>query len=362
MRPAWITGAQALKQRMLNPVQLAAPAPEAEMPQYMESFLVHLRLLIGVPFDYLIADSRLLPDESIRFFYVDRSWTDRLMDGAVSVGKIGTREQAHHQAHAPVVNQQLDVSEAIVRILQRGLRDFPTAKGDNEGNPRGGDVITGVLLRSAAVSGWSHMDVRAFSGPVKDGTPVNDIDPNLFLPLLRLERLSPSVLIGLFRGIPKLVWCEEPHHGVQFGVSETTTGRFYIPVRDASGHLVISRHDKLSNKDVQLPLADTQILLAMRKGGRRVVAVSQVRKDIVQKEKDLLAKYPPATSDLPPLPAQTGAAGFAISVLNPPWRQRFQGQGGNPGGTGTGKFDAAFSIAATVERPDLQLAIRKLVL
>jgi hypothetical protein len=347
---------------MLNPVQLAAPAPEAEMPPYMESFLAHLRLLVGVPFDYLIADSRLLPDESIRFFHIDRSWTDRLMDGAISVGKIGTREQAHHQAHAPVVNQQLDVSESIVRILQRGLKDFPTAKADNDRSPQTGDVCTGFLLRSAAVSGWPHMDVRAFKGPVKDGTPVKDIDPQLCLPLLRLERLSPSVMIALFGGIPELVWCEEPPHGVQFGLSETNSGRFYIPVRDASGHLVTSRHDKPSNVDVPLPLADTQILLAMRQGGRRVVAVSQVRKDIIQKEADLVAKYPPVTSDLPLLPAQTGAAGFAISVLNPPWRQRFQGRGGSPGSTGTGAFNPIYTVAATVERPDLQLAIKKLVL
>src|SRR6185312_5334268 len=114
MRLAWTSGAVALRARMLNPSQLQAPSPEAEMPPYMESFLAHLRLLIGVPFDYLIADSKLLPDESIRFFYVDRSWTDRLVDGAISVGKIGTREQAHHQVHAPAVDQQLDVSERIV--------------------------------------------------------------------------------------------------------------------------------------------------------------------------------------------------------------------------------------------------------
>src|SRR5215467_14170092 len=157
MRAAWITGATALRQRMSNPAQLQAPSPEAEMPSYMESFLAHLRLLVGVPFDYLVADSRLLPDESIRFFYVDRSWTDRLVDGAVSVGKIGTREQAHHQAHSPVVNQQLDLSERIVRILQRGLKDFPTAKGTNDEDRTPADVTTGFLLRSAAVSGWPHM-------------------------------------------------------------------------------------------------------------------------------------------------------------------------------------------------------------
>jgi hypothetical protein len=341
MRAAWITGAIALRQRMSNPAQLLAPAAEAEMPPYMESFLAHLRLLVGVPFDYLIADSRLLPDESIRFFYLDRSWCDRLIDGAISVGKMGTREQAHHQAHAPGVQQQLDVSEHIVRVLQRGLQDFPTAKLAADGSPQPADLVTGFLLRSAAVSGWPHMDVRAFSGDVPAGIEPSKVNEAVMLPLLRLERLSPSVLIALFRGVPKLVWCEEPHHGVQFGVEEDGRGRLIIPVRDASGHLVL-------NPDV----TKTQIPLPLRTGGRRVIAVSQLRRDIIKKDQDLSAQ------GMPHLPAQTGAAGFAISVLNPPWRQRFQGSGG-PGDTGA--FTGTISIAAAAERPALTLAVKELL-
>jgi hypothetical protein len=355
MRPAWITSAAALRQRMINPVQLAAPAPEAEMPAYMESFLAHLRLLVGVPFDYLVPDSRLLPDESIRFFYVDRSWTDRLVDGVISVGKTGTREQSHHQAHSPGVQQQIDVSERIVRILQRGLRDFPTAKAANDQNAAPAEVTTGFLLRSSAVSGWPQMDVRAFRQTVEPGVDPSQIDPAVTLPLLRLERLSPSVLVAFFQGIPELVWCEEPHHGVQFGVEATGGGSLFIPVRDASGHLVIRRQDTHAD----FPIADTQIPLPVRVGGRRVVAVAQLRRDIIAKQQALQAKYPGAA--LPPLPAQTGAAGFAISVLNPPWRQRFEGRGGSRGRTGSGKFDASLAIAATVARPELRLAIRSLM-
>jgi hypothetical protein len=338
MRAPWITNAAALRARMVNPAQLQAPSPEAEMPPYMESFLAHLRLLIGVPFDYLIADSRLLPTESIRFFYIDRSWTDRLVDGAVSVGKIGSREQSHHQAHGASVQQQLDVSEKIVRVLQRGLQDFPTAKAASDQNAQPADLVTGFLLRSAAVAGWPHMDVRAFSGNVPAGIDPAQIDPKLMLPLLRLERLSPSVLIALFRGVPSLVWCEEPHHGVQFGVEQDNVGRLFIPVRDASGHLVLSAN-----------IAQTQIPLPMRTGGRRVVAISQLRKDIIQKDQALNSQ------GLPHLPAQTGAAGFAISVLNPPWRQRFQGTGGR------GAFQGGISVTAAVDRPALNLAVKDLL-
>src|SRR5579863_1470942 len=154
MRTAWIQSSAALKERLRRPIQLDPTEAESEMPPYMELFLSHLRLLVGVPFDYLVPDQRLLPDESIRFFYLDRSWTDRLVDGAIAVGKIGTREQAHHQAHSPSVQQQLDVTERIVRKIQMRAGPFPDLKHANDNNPASNgpaQVITGFLLRSAAV-------------------------------------------------------------------------------------------------------------------------------------------------------------------------------------------------------------------
>ena len=322
MRIASIQASEALRQRLAAPAQVAAPVPEAEMPPYMESFLAHLRLLVGVPFDYLVPDSRLLPDESIRFFYLDRSWTDRLVDGAAAVGKTGSREQAHHQAHHPAVAQQLDLSERIVRDLQRGRRSFPDAKAANDGHPDPAGVITGFLLRSAAVAGWPQMEVRAFTGP----------DARTPLPTLRLERLSPAVLLALFAGVPGMVWCEEPHHGVQFGV-ENQGGH-------QGGNLfVFQRQPNGANKTGTVPVP-------VRVGNRRVVAVSELRKQ--------LAAQPD------PKPAQTGAAGFAIQMLALPWRQRFQGQGA-PGDTGAGVFVAKYGIAAAIEQTSLQLAVKELV-
>src|SRR6202046_1520579 len=152
MRSAWIQSSAALKERLRRPIQLDTTEPESEMPPYMELFLSHLRLLVGVPFDYLVPDERLLPDESIRFFYIDRSWTDRLVDGAVAVGKIGTREQAHHQAHGAAVHQQLDQTERIVRKLQINVPGtvFSDLKTSNDANQSAGEIVTGFLLRSAA--------------------------------------------------------------------------------------------------------------------------------------------------------------------------------------------------------------------
>ncbi|HTY33794.1 hypothetical protein [Mycobacterium sp.] len=226
MRTSWITAHQALAERMVAKEQIDDTVPESAMPPYMESFLAHLRLLIGVPFDYLVPDSRLLPTESIRFFYLDRSWTDRLVDGAIAVGKIGTREQAHHQAHAANLAAQLDLTERVVRTMQHGRPANSETPPSSPQNTDPAGPITGFLLRSAAVAGWPHIDVRAFNKVL----PANEGDPNKAglqnwldeaaaaqLATLRLELLSPSVMLGLFDGVPKLVWFEEPHHGVQFG-------------------------------------------------------------------------------------------------------------------------------------------------
>jgi hypothetical protein len=332
MRPAWVTEKSNLRLRMRTKAQVDSSLPEAEMPAYMESFLAHLRLLVGVPFDYLVPDSRLLPDESIRFFYLDRSWTDRLVDGAIAVGKTGTREQAHHHAHAPAVKQQLDLTERGVRDLQRARVTFDFLRT----HPRSGagHTITGFLLRSAAVSGWPHMDVRAFDKVLP--VPVDMADAKTHeLRTLRLERLSPSVLLALFEGVPKLVWCEEPHHGIQFGVHEVN-GKFTIFRRDAQANKI------LGSQDIDVP---------MRASGHRVIAIRDLQKNL-QKAK---------TDGQSEMPTQDGSADLAIELLQLPWRQRFQGQGGRPQFTGIGAFVPMLIVAPKITQDEMQVLVKGLV-
>ena len=324
MRPAWINSKQALQARLANPRQVEPTTPEAEMPPYMESFLAHIRLLIGVPFDYLVPDARLLPDESIRFFYIDPSWTDRLVDGAISVGKIGTREQAHHQGQNDALTKQLDVTTRGVRDLQRGaisflhLRDNPRTVSD--------PVITGFLLRSGAVSGWPQMDVRAYNTVLPNNyDPANLPAGAKQLPTLRLERLSPGVLIALFEGVPKMVVCEEPHHGIQFGVHEHG-GQFSV-FRRSPGAVAIG-----GTVDVHV-----------RASNPRVLALAELRHTL--KKDNALA-------------SQTGSASFAIELLNLPFRQRFAGTGGNVPFTGLGQFAPISMVAGNVKDIKLQAAVQ----
>jgi hypothetical protein len=342
MRTPWIQSSAALKERFRRPIQLDTTQPESEMPPYMELFLSHLRLLVGVPFDYLVADDRLLPDESIRFFYLDRSWTDRLVDGAIAVGKVGTREQAHHQGHAPSVNQQIDLSERVVRTIQRGHTSFSDAKAGNDVDRTPADTVTGFLLRSSAVSGWPHMDVRAYKTDV--GEPFDPSDAKATsqqLKTLRLELLSPGLMIALFQGVPQLVILEEPHHGVQFGVHlDNSTYKVYL--RDATGHQVPVAGNSPPYRDIPLPV---------RASNSRVVHVTELRRQLNISR----AKAPTA------IPV-TGSASFAIAVLDPPWRQRFEGTVDNAGTQATsGGFVAHLKIAQRVQDKSTLEEVKNLV-
>jgi hypothetical protein len=284
----------ALADRLQTAEQLPTQDSVATFPPYLDAFLAHLRLLVGVPFHYLVPDSRLLPPESIRFFYLDRSWTDRLVDGALAVGKIGTRELAHTQRHASAVHRSIDDSESLVRDLQRRrVTNFADVKESAARERLEAATVTGFLLRSALVSGWPHLEVRAFQSTTQ-------------LTILRLERLAPSVMIALFRGVPDKVEIEQPHHGVQFGI-DGSPGSYRVFLRGATGHQIRTGTH-----------AETQAV-PVRVGGRNVVHVAELRKRLHARR----AAFPTAVE-------QTGPGAFAISVLNPPYRQPFSGAGAAP--------------------------------
>ena len=130
------------------------------LPDGVRDWLAALRLTEGVPFQHLVVDDRLLPPESIRFFYLDRNWTDALVAGALSVSAITTDDRAQLQALYPQVRDELDAAERLVRV-----------PGNEVGVDGPADVVTGLLIRSRAVSGWPAMHVRAYRTEVPDDGP-----------------------------------------------------------------------------------------------------------------------------------------------------------------------------------------------
>jgi hypothetical protein len=185
--------------------------PDLAVPIAIYTWLAKLKLLDGIPFNYLVPDERMLPAETIRFFYVDVNWLHALIDGAMSVGRsrqgsAADPTVAHDLAVKAVVNGQLTRQASISRTLALGLSVDGTK---NNGNL---EVVSGFILRSEVVQGWPGLEVNGY-------TPDGQL-----MDIVRFERLAPTVLLCLFELNGQLlgsVDIHEPAESLHFGVTDT---------------------------------------------------------------------------------------------------------------------------------------------
>ncbi len=193
-----------------DPAALAEVLPPPRLPDGVQAWLGRLKLLYGVPIQYLVPDERMLPPESIRFFYLDDNGVYALVDGAFSLGRTLTADATGasmnlDRAVAPAVNAQSDTGSAAVRAAALGV-DPPAVSFQ---------TVTGFLLRSSVVAAYPGLGVNAFPA---GGTP-DDADIVL-LDILRLERLGPQsdTLICLIAGDPVRVDVHEPPEALHYGI------------------------------------------------------------------------------------------------------------------------------------------------
>ncbi|HYW12784.1 MAG TPA: hypothetical protein VE871_12540 [Longimicrobium sp.] len=166
-------------------------------------FLACLRQLQDVPFVHLVPDARMLPPESIRFFYVDPNYLDALCDGAQSVGVQTSRDAVQQGLVRGVVRDG-----AVART--HALRSVLTGHALRAANAQPNDPVAGFLLRSAVVSGYPGLEVKGFA----DAKGTVPIDP------IRIDHLSPDVLLVLFAQVPARIDIDEPKEGLAFGVED----------------------------------------------------------------------------------------------------------------------------------------------
>ncbi len=161
--------------------------------QKLQAFFADLGRLHGVPFQYLIPHASLLPDEALRFFYVDRLWVECLLDGAFSIGRTTRFDLARERG-------------------AQGQLKFP----HQQERP----VMSGVILRSDLVSGWPSLMVEGYGGD----DPSNDP-----LALLRYEQLGQNVAIAVFGGELKTFVLHLPAESLHFGFSrDASDGNAYF--------------------------------------------------------------------------------------------------------------------------------------
>lgn len=308
----------------------ALAASGDRMPAALTDWLARLRLLYGVPFNYLVPDSRLLPQESVRFFYIDRNFTDRLVDGALSVGKTTTREYAQAQATNGSVRAKVDDEE---RVLRPRLRKTPGIARIVAAQPAD---LTGLLLRSRAVSGWPGLEVKAYRDITTarpEGRP---------LPLLRMDRLAPDVLLCIFEGVPTRVDVEEPREGIQFGVDlQDRNGDGLVePSADTpSGFRLKLR--KLRGANTGQTVGSLTVAVPVRRSNRRVLHVRALR--------DLLQQQLTASGDPDANPGTLTSGEMALQMFQFPFQQRFEGNGSGAYHASSQYIDAVLQVAVMAE-------------
>lgn len=278
------------------------------VPLDLRQWLARLRLLDSVPFAYLVPDSLLLPPESIRFFYVDRNWTDALVEGALSVGTVNSSDRAQVEQLYPQIRDEIDEEERTVR-----------EPGGEEVQKGPAGTISGFLLRSRAVSGWPGIHVRAYRKEVgKDNEIIPESSPDR-IKVLRMERLAPAVMLVLFDGVPAVIHVEEPRMGVQFGVRLETgddANQFsaYVIARDAT-----------TSDDVP---AETHVSVTFRSGSPGVLDLKRTAQTLID------------TAGTNVGPALDGAE-FALEMIRFPFRQVF----GDPSQGGVGNIRDVFRVS-----------------
>ena len=200
---------------------VAAATADIDPTVQLSDWLKRLGKLNGVPYRYLVPNDRFLPDESIRFFQVDFNWVYALVEGACSIGHASEAEAKQH---------------AVTRLKLHGLAQRGLAAKEA---PR---PITGFLLRSQVVPGWPKLEIVAFD---KAKTELVDV--------VRMDRLSPSILLYMVAGQIDHVVIREPSIGLHSGVDvDGQKPMRYVTVPDTAP-AGTRPGDQLNTVSVQVP-------------------------------------------------------------------------------------------------------------
>lgn len=188
---------------------------ESERLAEISDWLGQLKNLSGLPFQYLVPDAEnMLPDNSIRFFYIDRDWTRCLIDGACSIGRTISADLIQDEGQMQVVDAHAEQSARQLRRKQPGSKNVANEQ-------RSDGAITGFLLRSEVITHWPGLEIEAYSSPSNS--------PRHRLALINMNKPSSNVLMCLFDGEIQRVDIYQPGEGIHYGVDASDGG---ITLRD----------------------------------------------------------------------------------------------------------------------------------
>jgi hypothetical protein len=277
----------ALQQFLAGPdVQAAIVSAAADDLDPIATWLGRLLLLYPVPFNLLVPDARMLPVESLRFFYVDHNWLRCLHDGAISIGMESSRDTFYHEMTQDLLFDSAMEETQVVRANLLGVEP-PSGEVSLE-------LISGFLMRSAVVSGWPNLAVR---GGMNDGT---------YLKILRMDHLASNVLLCLFWGVPDFIELSEPQEGFRFGV-------------DDDGNITLRQPLAGGSVPIATQLSTMQVLPTYLRS-----VASQVLK--IDGQDGLVAAVEKALTDANALVSDFGPADLALQMVKSPEAIQFTTQ------------------------------------
>lgn len=202
------------------------------LPKSVQTWFQDRLALKDIPFEYLVPDINMLPYHSLRVFHIHQRWMECFISGALSLGRVG---EADRQQEA-IYRQQILPAEDIGKA--------------------------GFLLYSPAVDEHPDLQAAAFG-------------PNKQLDDIRLERLAPNLLFGLYRAdvISKLEFSLPPI-GLHFGLTETGDD-FTKDVKDP--HLPKNVVNKFKEFDTILNQDDQRVVKE-----QRVVDISYLKDEMTK--------------------------------------------------------------------------------
>lgn len=177
------------------------------LPADTIQWLARLAKLQGVPFNNLVADERLLPNNAIRFFYIDQQWIDMLIDGAMSIGIHSGRDIWLQQAISVFIKQDVD------KVVANTNTDVTIG------------TLSGMLIRSKLISDYPGIEIQGYKLE-------EDEEEKIPIKAIRQERLSPNVLLMIFETVPNIIEIKEPAEGRTLGFSELTDNNKYLNLKD----------------------------------------------------------------------------------------------------------------------------------
>lgn len=185
--------------------QIEVKSSEAEeLPKEIKNWISKLILLKDIPLNYLVADERALPLESIRFFSMDPQWTQALVDGAYSIGSLTSmdlkRTMVSRREHHGNAKSQIRVSR------YSNMHNNHKRKNSLRSGPPDAS-LSGFIMRSDLVAVWKGIEVKGFTGSTQ-------------VDILRMEKVSSKILLCIFEGQIDSVRMFEPKEVLHFGTRD----------------------------------------------------------------------------------------------------------------------------------------------